>query len=85
MARPRKVAARVDGARTVLDNAYKPNTEEQQIAATAKARPDPAPGNNGEALARLVEFFKAEHPAAWDAIALCPLQHGLDVMIGRLR
>lgn len=54
--------------------------------AARKAKPaDPVPGNDGEALARIVEFFKSEHPGAWDELRLCPLQHGLDDMIGRLK
>jgi hypothetical protein len=58
---------------------------EGQVAFEAEQHPDPVPGPNGEALARIVSFFKAEHPETWGAIALCPLQHGLDVMIERLR
>jgi hypothetical protein len=41
---------------------------------------DPVPGNNGEALARIVGYFKAVHPDEWEALRLCPLQHGLDEM-----
>lgn len=46
--------------------------------------PDPVPGDNGEALARIVAYFKAEHPEAWEELRLCPLQHGLDDMVARL-
>jgi hypothetical protein len=31
-----------------------------------------------------VELFKARFPDEWEAIRLCPLQHGLDVMAERL-
>ena len=51
----------------------------------ARKPKDPAQGNNGEALARLVEFFRAEHPDAWEELRLCPLQHGLEDMIERLK
>lgn len=46
---------------------------------------DPAPGDNGEALSRLVEFFRAQHPDTWETLRLCPLQHGIDVMIEALK
>lgn len=46
---------------------------------------DPAPGDNGEALSRLVEFFKAQHPDTWETLRLCPLQHGIDAMIEALK
>ena len=46
---------------------------------------DPVPGNNGEALARIVAFFQAEHPDAWEELRLCPLQHGLQDMVERLK
>lgn len=50
----------------------------------AKA-PDPVPGDNGAALARIVEYFKATHPDAWESLRLCPLQHGLDDMAELLK
>jgi hypothetical protein len=31
-----------------------------------------------------VALFKARFPDEWEAIRLCPLQHGLDVMAERL-
>ena len=45
---------------------------------------DPVPGNNGEALERIVEFFKAEHPEEWEAMQLSPLAYGLAAMIAQL-
>lgn len=46
---------------------------------------DPVPGNDGEALARIAEFFKETQPGAWEALRLCPLQHGLEAMIDKLK
>lgn len=51
----------------------------------AEAIADPVPGNNGDALSRIVAFFRAEYPDEWESIALCPLQHGLEVMAEKLR
>jgi hypothetical protein len=42
-------------------------------------------GDNGAALARIVAYFKAAYPDAWEELRLCPLQHGLDDMANRLR
>lgn len=49
------------------------------------AAADPAPGDNGEALARIADFFRSEHPEMWEELRLCPLQHGLDAMIEKLK
>lgn len=46
---------------------------------------DPVPGDNGAALGRIVDYFKALHPDAWEELRLCPLQHGLDEMVGKLK
>jgi hypothetical protein len=46
---------------------------------------DPVPGDNGAALSRIVEFFIASFPDEWEAIRLCPLQHGLDAMVEKLK
>lgn len=35
-------------------------------------------------LADAVATFKARHPEDWEALRLCPLQHGLDTMIEKL-
>jgi len=35
-------------------------------------------------LAGIVEDFKARFPDEWEALRLCPLQHGLEDMIARL-
>lgn len=86
MARPRK--ARVEGAvatRTRDMSAFRESVHEALDAGALSKVADPVPGNNGDALARIVEFFRAEHADEWDAIALCPTQHGLDAMIARLK
>lgn len=36
-------------------------------------------------LAAIVDHFKALHPDDWEALRLCPLQHGLDAMIAKLK
>lgn len=36
-------------------------------------------------LIAIVEAFKAAHPAEWEAIRLCPLQHGLEDMARLLK
>ena len=46
---------------------------------------DPVPGDNGAALLRIVDYFKAMHPDKWEAQRLCPLQHGLEDMAEALR
>ena len=37
-----------------------------------------------EDFASFVELFKKEHADTWETLRLCPLQHGLDVMIEAL-
>ena len=46
---------------------------------------DPVPGDNGEALERIAAFFRAAFPEDWEALRLCPLQHGLETMADRLK
>jgi hypothetical protein len=36
-------------------------------------------------LSEAVDEFKARFPGEWDALRLCPLQHGLETMIERLK
>lgn len=48
------------------------------------ASSEPVSGGN-DMLSRIVEQFQAEHPDEWEALRLCPLQHGLDAMIEKLR
>lgn len=47
--------------------------------------PDPVPGNNGEALERIIAYVKAEYPEQWEAMRLYPLQHGLEDLVGLLK
>ena len=35
--------------------------------------------------AAYVERFKSENPEEWDELRLCPLQHGIEVMVDRLK
>ena len=48
------------------------------VAATAP--PNPVPGDDGAALARIVDYFRHGHEEAWERLRLCPLQHGLEEM-----
>lgn len=75
MARPRK--ARVEGDSI--------NEAVRGVMADVKAFADPIPGDNGAGLGRIVEFFKASFPDDWDELRLCPLQHGLEAMIEKLK
>lgn len=63
-------AARVEGERVV--------SEPGKLA-------DPVPGNNGDAFARIVAYFQKAHPEEWEVLRLCPLQHGIDTMIEKLK
>lgn len=49
-------------------------------ATTAPRAPDPVPGDNGDALARIAAFFQATFSDEWERLRLCPLQHGLEDM-----
>lgn len=53
--------------------------------ARTKKLPDPVAGDDGDALARIADYFKAKFPDEWEALRLCPLQHGLDEMAKLLR
>lgn len=46
---------------------------------------DPVPGDNGKALARIADYFRATYPEEWERLRLCPLQHGLEDMAERLK
>ena len=73
MARPRKAVVEGQSYAAIMQG-----SEEER-------RADPVPGNNGEALARIVAFFQSEHPDDWEALRLCPLQHGIQDMVERLK
>lgn len=53
---------------------------------TAKPRLEGAPHSSRETvtLTAIVVGFKARFPDEWESMRLCPLQHGLDAMIGIL-
>lgn len=74
--RGRPPKARVEGAQS-----YAAITQGSE----AERRPDPVPGNNGEALARIAAYFKAGHEAEWESMRLCPLENGLEEMVRLLK
>jgi hypothetical protein len=53
---------------------------EGAVAPAAAAPPNPVPGDDGAALARIVAYFRHGHEEAWERLRLCPLQHGLEEM-----
>lgn len=46
---------------------------------------EPKPGDNADALERFTEYFKQKFPDDWEVLKLCPLQHGLEAMIEKLK
>ena len=46
---------------------------------------DPVPGNDGEALTRIVAYFQSEFPTEWEGLRLCPLAYGLEDMARLLK
>lgn len=76
MARPRKVR---EGA------ASAPSYAAIVQGSEAERRADPTPGNNGDALSRIVAFFAAEYPTEWDAMQRGPLAFGLSEMAAILK
>jgi hypothetical protein len=48
-------------------------------------KPDPVPGDNGAALSRIAEFFRAEFPDDWEVLRLCPLESGIVDMAAKLK
>lgn len=55
------------------------------VDATLEALPDPAPGDNGEALERLVDFYAKSNPDEWEGLRRCPLEAGLTHMIEAMK
>ena len=45
----------------------------------------PSPQQDARALGDVVERFRSLHPADWEQLRLCPLQHGLETMVRKLR
>ena len=56
-----------------------------EAAIAAVKAPDPVPGDNGAALLRISEYFQSEFPEEWALLRLCPLQHGLEAMVEKLK
>lgn len=61
----------------------KPRLEGALNKAFEDKYPEAAKPSHGP-LSDIVEQFKAVHPEQWEAIRICPLQHGLEVMIETL-
>ena len=45
----------------------------------------PTPQQDARALGDVVDRFRSLHPADWEQLRLCPLQHGLETMVRKLR
>ena len=45
----------------------------------------PLPQQDARMLGDVVERFRSLHPADWEQLRLCPLQHGLETMVRKLR
>lgn len=56
----------------------------EEIEAAGKPK-NPVPGDDGDALDRIVASFKARFPDEWEKLALCPLQHGVIDMAKTMR
>ena len=67
--------ARIEGA----------TADPKVIEAAIAAVKAPDPGDNGAALLRISEYFQSEFPEEWALLRLCPLQHGLEAMIEKLK
>jgi hypothetical protein len=46
---------------------------------------EPTPQQDARALGDVVDRFRSLHPADWEQLRLCPLQHGLETMVRKLR
>ena len=46
--------------------------------------PDPVRGPDGEAFARIADYFRANFPAQWEVLRFCPLESGLADMAALL-
>ncbi len=44
-----------------------------------------APQDDARALDGVIARFRSAHPEDWEALRLCPLQHGLETMVRKLR
>lgn len=65
------------------EGAAKPAKKLPDTDALEEKVPEAKPGR--VSFAALVEQFKAEHPEEWEAIALTPTQHGVEVIAKALK
>lgn len=88
---PRK--ARVEGSKSPKPKKEKDEevalTAEDVAAFAGQAEPkklaNPVPGDDGDALSRIVASFKERFPIQWEEVRLCPAEHSLEVMAQTLR
>jgi hypothetical protein len=59
--------------------------EVERREAEAARVPDPVPGDDGEALARIASAFRRRFPDEWAQWAKCPLESGLAAMAEKLK
>ena len=45
----------------------------------------PTPQQDARALGDVTDGFRSLHPVDWEQLRLCPLQHGLETMVRKLR
>lgn len=50
-----------------------------------KAEPTPTEKPAADAFTAMVEAFQRDYPAEWAEIALCPTQHGLEIIAAKLK
>ena len=82
MARPRKDCVEGGVAPSVVNDALRVS-----MARTETVKVDLAARDNqkhAHMLGAGFEWFKAQFPDDWEALRLCPLQHGMDTMIEKL-
>jgi len=59
--------------------------EQRRPGRPCKVEPAPTATPEHDALAVIVHRFKEQFPSDWEALRLCPLQHGLETMIEMLK
>ena len=62
-----------------------PGFRQDQRADGSDSIVDPTPQQDARALGDVVDRFRSLHPADWEQLRLCPLQHGLETMVRKLR
>lgn len=90
---PRK--ARVEGSKSPKPSKEKhddvvPTAEDVAAFAEPPEAPkkklaNPVPGDDGDALDRIVAYFRDKYPTQWEEVRLCPAEHSLTVMAQTLR